>query len=79
MIHMTVTVKNGAKGTLTIDGKAQAAVLNLNGVSHLIAYIRDNKVKIKSDLFLNESDLSYVRAEMNKFVKVATPAGKKRK
>ena len=76
---MTVTVKNGAKGTLTIDGKAQAAVLNLNGVSHLIAYIRDNKVKIKSDLFLNESDLSYVRAEMSKFVKVATPAGKKRK
>ena len=41
----------------------------MNGLQHLIAYIRDNKVKIKSDLFLNDGDMAFVKSEMSQFIK----------
>ena len=47
---MNGTTKQGKQGVVTIDSKSQTAVLTVDGVNHLIAYIRDNKVKVKSDL-----------------------------
>lgn len=62
-----VTTKKGLQGTLVVvNGKA---VLDVNGTQHLIAYIRDNKVKIKSDLFLNDGDMAFVKSEMSQFIK----------
>ena len=75
---MNVTLKNGKTGTLTIDTKTQKATLEVSGVKHLIAYIRSNSVKIKSDLFLNDSDMAYVKGQMAQFVK-QTDNSKKRK
>ena len=75
---MNVTLKNGKQGTLTIDTKTQKAILEVSGVKHLIAYIRSNSVKIKSDLFLNDSDMAYVKGQMAQFVK-QTDNSKKRK
>ena len=62
-----VTTKKGLQGTLKIAGGK--AVLEVNGLQHLIAYIRDNKVKIKSDLFLNDGDMALVKSEMSQFIK----------
>ena len=75
---MNVTLKNGKQGTLTIDTKTQKAILETNGVKHLIAYIRNNTVKVKSDLFLNDSDMAYVKGQMAQFIK-QTDNSKKRK
>ena len=62
-----VTTKKGLQGTLVVaNGKA---VLDVNGTQHLIAYIRDNKVRIKSDLFLNDGDMAFVKSEMSQFIK----------
>ena len=62
-----VTTKKGLQGTLKIEGGK--AVLEVNGLQHLIAYIRDNKLKIKSDLFLNDGDMAFVKSEMSQFIK----------
>lgn len=75
---MNVTLKNGKQGTLTIDTKTQKATLSVENNTYLIAYIKDNKVKIKSDLFLNDSDMAYVKGQMAQFVK-QTDNSKKRK
>ena len=75
---MNVTTKANKQGTLTIDTKTQKAILEVNGVKHLISYIRDNKLKVKSDLFLNDSDMAYVKGQMAQFVK-QTDNSKKRK
>ena len=75
---MNVTTKQNTQGTLTIDTKTQKATLEVNGVKHLIAYISNNTVKIKSDLFLNDSDMVYVKGQMAQFVK-QTDNSKKRK
>ena len=75
---MNTTLKNGKQGILTIDTKTQKAILEVSGVKHLISYIKDNKLKIKSDLFLNDSDMAYVKGQMAQFVK-QTDNSKKRK
>lgn len=75
---MNVTLKNGKQGTLTIDTKTQKATLVVENNTYLIAYIRDNKLKVKSDLFLNDSDMAYVKGQMAQFVKQSDNS-KKRK
>ena len=76
---MKVVTKQGKQGVVNIDAKSQVAVLTVDGVNHLIAYMRDNKVKVKSDLYLNEGDLTAVRTNMNQFVKKVDSGKKKRK
>ena len=76
---MKVVTKQGKQGVVNIDSKSQIAVLTVEGVSYLIAYMRDNKVKVKSDLYLNEGDLTAVRTSMNQFVKKVDSGKKKRK
>ena len=76
---MKVFTKQGKQGVVNIDAKSQIAVLTVEGVNYLIAYMRDNKVKVKSDLYLNEGDLTAVRTNMNQFVKKVDSGKKKRK
>lgn len=76
---MNVTTKQGKQGVVNIDSKSQTAVLTVDGVNYLIAYIRDNKVKVKSDLYLNDGDLASVRTNMVQFVKKVDSGKKKRK
>lgn len=76
---MKVVTKQGKQGVVNIDSKSQIAVLTVDGVNYLIAYMRDNKVKVKSDLYLNEGDLTAVRTNMNQFVKKVELGKKKRK
>lgn len=76
---MNVTTKQGKQGVVNIDSKSQIAVLTVDGVNYLIAYIRDNKVKVKSDLYLNDGDLASVRTNMVQFVKKVDSGKKKRK
>lgn len=76
---MKVVTKQGKQGVVNIDSKSQIAVLTVDGVNYLIAYMRDNKVKVKSDLYLNEGDLTAVRTNMNQFVKKVDSGKKKRK
>lgn len=73
-----VITRKGQEGTLVVDTKAHKAILTVEGVAHLIAYIRDNKVKIKNDMLLSQGDLNSVRLEMNQFVRVVDNS-KKRK
>lgn len=75
---MNVVTKNNKQGVVEINPKTQTAVLIVDGVSYLIAYMRDNKVKVKSDLHLNDGDLATVRSNMAQFVK-KVETGKKRK
>lgn len=75
---MNVTLKNGKQGTLTVDTKAQKTTLTVDGITYLIAFVRDNKTIIKSDLFLNDGDMAMVRNEMQQFIK-KVDNGKKRK
>lgn len=76
---MNITTKQGTQGLLAVDSKGQKATLTVNGVDYLISFIRNNKVVIKSDLFLNDTDLKMVRQEMSKFIKVVETGKKGRK
>ena len=75
---MNVTLKNGKQGVVTIDKGTQTARLVVDGVSYLICYMRDNKVKVKNDNILGETDLAHVREQMKQFVRT-TEVGKKAK
>lgn len=75
---MNVTTKQGTQAVLTIDTKGQKAVATVNGVDKLVSFIRNNKIVIKNDMLLNESDMAYVKSQMAQFIKVVE-TGKKRK
>ena len=66
---MNVTLKNGKQGVITIDKGTQTARVVVDGVSYLICYMRDNKVKVKNDNILGETDLAHVREQMKQFVR----------
>ena len=75
---MNVTLKNGKQGVITIDKGTQTARVVVDGVSYLICYMRDNKVKVKNDNILGETDLTHVREQMKQFVRT-TEVSKKAK
>ena len=75
---MNVTLKNGKQGVITIDKGTQTARVVVDGVSYLICYMRNNKVKVKNDNILGETDLAHVREQMKQFVRT-TEVSKKAK
>ena len=75
---MNVTLRNGKQGVITIDKGTQTARVVVDGVSYLICYMRDNKVKVKNDNILGETDLAHVREQMKQFVRT-TEVSKKAK
>ena len=74
-----VITRKGQEGQLEISNRDQSARVQVGNVSYLVAYMRDNKVKVKNDLILNEADLARVRTEMKQFIKREEPKSKKRK
>lgn len=74
-----VITRKGQEGVLEISNRDQSARVQVGNVSYLIAYMRDNKVKVKNDLILNDVDLARVRLEMKQFIKREDPKAKKRK
>ena len=74
-----VITRKGQEGVLEISNRDQSARVQVGNVSYLIAYMRDNKVKVKNDLILNDVDLARVRLEMKQFIKREDPKSKKRK
>ena len=77
---MNVITKNGEKAVVEIIGATHSAVVVVNGVRHVVAFVRDQKkIVIKNDLLLLPSDLNKVREELSKFIKKDEPRSKKRK
>ena len=74
-----VIIRGGQEAELVFDYKNQCVRVKVGVVSHLITYMRDNQVKVKNDLLLNDADLNRVRTYMQRFVKTVEPKSKKRK
>lgn len=74
----TITTTKGLQGTLTVDTKAQTAVVTVNGVTNLVLFVRNNKVVVKNDMILNGADLASAKAELSKTLKsvVTTKKGR---
>ena len=77
---MNVITKNGEKAVVEIIGATHSAVVVVNGVRHVVAFVRDQKkIVIKNDLLLLPSDLNKVRQELSKFIKKQEDDKKKRR
>lgn len=77
---MNVTTKNGKQGVVEISKESQSAVVVVNGVRHVVAFVRDQKkIVVKNDMILHDGDLAVVRAELNKFIKKEDTSKKRRK
>lgn len=74
----TITTKQGKAGQLAIDTKGLTATVTVDGVSHLLAFVRGTKVVIKNDMLINGAELNKVKEELGKFIK-KPETGKKRK
>ena len=73
-----VITRKGEEGQLVFDDKNQRVLVKVGNVEYLVTYMRDNKIKVKNDVILNDADLQHVRTYMKKFVKVVE-TGKKQK
>ena len=76
---MNVVTKNGKQGVVNINKDNHSATVVVDGVSHVVAFVRDaKKIVIKNDMLLNQGDLAVVRQELSKFIK-KVETGKRRK
>ena len=77
---MNVTTKNGKQGVVEISNESQSAVVVVNGVRHVVAFVRDQKkIVVKNDMILHDGDLAVVRQELSKFIKKEDTSKKRRK
>ena len=77
---MNVITKNGEKAVVEIIGATHSAVVVVNGVRHVVAFVRDQKkIVVKNDMILHDGDLAVVRAELSKFIKKDDNSKKRRK
>ena len=77
---MNVVTKNGKQGVVEISKESQSAVVVVNGVRHIVAFVRDQKkIVIKNDLLLHDADLVKVKQELSKFIKKEDNSKKRRK
>ena len=77
---MTVTTKQGKQGVVEVSKENQSAVVVVDGVRHVVAFVRDQKkIVVKNDMILHDSDLAVVRAELSKFIKKQEDDKKKRR
>ena len=77
---MNVTTKNGKQGVVEISKESQSAVVVVNGVRHVVAFVRDQKkIVVKNDMILHDGDLAVVRQELSKFIKKEDSSKKRRK
>ena len=71
-----VITRKGEEGQLVYNDSKQTVSVKVGNVEYLITYIRDNKVKVKNDIILNDADLQHVRGYMQKFIKSAEAKSK---
>lgn len=77
---MNVTTKNGKQGVVEVSKENQSAVVVVDGVRHVVAFVRDSKkIVVKNDMLLTDGDLAVVRAELSKFIKKQEDDKKKRR
>ena len=77
---MNVTTKNGKQGVVEISKESQSEVVVVNGVRHVVAFVRDQKkIVVKNDMILHDGDLAVVRQELSKFIKKEDTSKKRRK
>ena len=77
---MKVITKNGEQAVVEIIGATHSAVVVVNGVRHVVAFVRDQKkIVVKNDMILHDGDLAVVRAELSKFIKKEDSSKKRRK
>lgn len=77
---MTVTTKQGKQGVVEVSKENQSAVVVVDGVRHVVAFVRDSKkIVVKNDMILHDGDLAVVRAELSKFIKKEDSSKKRRK
>lgn len=77
---MNVTTKNGKQGVVEIIKDTHSAVITVDGVRHVVAFVRDQKkIVVKNDLLLLPADLNKVRQELSKFIKKEDTSKKRRK
>lgn len=77
---MKVTTKNGKQGVVEISKEKQSATVTVDGVTRIVAFVRDSKkVVIKNDTLLSDGDLAVVRQELGKFIKKQEDDKKKRR
>ena len=77
---MTVTTKQGKQGVVEVSKENQSAVVVVDGVRHVVAFVRDSKkIVIKNDMLLTDGDLLVVRTELSKFIKKQEDDKKKRR
>ena len=77
---MNVVTKNGKQGVVEISKESQSAVVVVNGVRHVVAFVRDQKkIVVKNDMILHDGDLAVVRAELSKFIKKEDNSKKRHK
>ena len=70
---MTVTLQNGQQATVVISKEKANAVVVVDGVERVVAFIRDaKKVVIKNDMLLSPVDMQHVKLELSKFIKVVS-------
>ncbi len=77
---MKVITKNGEQAVVEIIGATHSAVVVVNGVRHVVAFVRDQKkIVIKNDMLLTDGDLATVRLELSKFIKKQEDDKKKKR
>lgn len=77
---MKVITKNGEQAVVEIIGATHSAVVVVNGVRHVVAFVRDQKkIVVKNDMILHDSDLAAVRLELSKFIKKQEDDKKKKR
>ena len=67
---MKVVLQNGKEAELVISKEKANAVVVVDGVERVVAFVRDaKKVVIKNDMLVNQIDLQHIKAELSKFIK----------
>ena len=67
---MKVVLQNGKEAELVISKEKANAVVVVDGVERVVAFVRDaKKVVIKNDMLVNQIDLQHIKAELSKFIR----------
>ena len=74
---MKIKLQNGKEAELVISKEKANAVVVVDGVERVVAFVRDaKKVVIKNDMLVNQIDLQHIKAELSKFIKKVEDAKK---
>ena len=67
---MRVVLQNGKEAELVISKEKANAVVVVDGVERVVAFVRDaKKVVIKNDMLVNQNDIQHIKTELSKFIK----------